>query len=272
MRPSWFQQETSVRSTLVHRVRRFPSAAGLVVAAVIGLLASPGYAQEFDALGASTSGPAEARDQSWAFEVRFGPYFPDVDDGLNGTPFQDHHGSDSNFMFGAEVDWQAYRIPSVGTLGPGFGFGWTSYEGARFLPGTEINSAETTEFNFLPMYLVAVLRVDELARRTSIPIVPYVKAGFGYALWWSTAGDNLDTTRTGDKLRDNTFGTQLALGAMLLLDIFDRRASKRLESSNGVFNSYLFFEWYNAKLDGFGSEEKIHLGTNTWFTGLALEL
>ena len=254
-------------------LRRFFSLS-FTVGAVTWLCPAPAEAQEFDALGASniTKKKSTSPRRRWAFEGRIGPYFPDVDDGLIGTPFVDHHGSDSNLMFGAELDWQAYRIPSVGTLGPGIGFGYTSYEGERFLPGTDTTSAETTDFNLLPLYLVAVLRVDVVARNTPIPIVPYIKAGFGYAFWWSTAGDNLDRTSSGDELKGTTYGTQLALGGMLLLDLFDRGASKQLAVSNDIHNSYLFVEWYNAQLDGFGRDDNINLSTNTWFAGLAVEL
>jgi hypothetical protein len=71
--------------------------------------------------------PREPADTQFAFEVRFGPYWPQVDseDGLSGTPYESTFGNDGRFYFGLEFDWMPLRIPYVGTFGVGVGWGYT---------------------------------------------------------------------------------------------------------------------------------------------------
>ena len=69
-----------------------------------------------------------------------------------------------------------------------------------------------------------------------------------------------------------SYGYQWALGLMLLLDNLDPLSARDLDSTFGVNNSYLFFEWYNSDLDGFGAGDQMQMGTNTWMLGLALEM
>jgi hypothetical protein len=64
----------------------------------------------------------------------------------------------------------------------------------------------------------------------------------------------------------------MALGGMLLLDPFEPDAAVELDATAGVNNSYVFLEWYVSDLDGFGSGDQMHVGTNTWVLGLALEM
>src|SRR5204862_3822892 len=90
---------------------------------------------------------------------------------------------------GAELDWQALRIPKLLSFGPGLGFAYThSSAKARLASGTGL-SAEDTTLNIFPLFLVGVLRLDVIADRTVIPIAPYAKLGAGYALWWSSDGE-----------------------------------------------------------------------------------
>jgi hypothetical protein len=59
---------------------------------------------------------------------------------------------------------------------------------------------------------------------------------------------------------------------MLLLDFFDPRAAREADNSVGINNSYLFTEWYYSDLSGFGSSNRMQVGTSTWVLGLALEI
>ena len=126
--------------------------------------------------------------QHFAFELRFSPFTPQVDSdpGLHGaTPFADTLHNFPRLMFQGEFDWQALRIPHVGTLGPGIGIGYTKMSGdAQFLtphgPNGITNSGETTTLEIYPIYAVAVLRADVVWRELHVPLVPYAKLGFGY--------------------------------------------------------------------------------------------
>ena len=211
--------------------------------------------------------------QSTAFELRFGPYAPKIDDEFDGaTPYADVFGTKRRFYIGAEIDWQALRIPLFGTLGPGVAFGYTRFRGRNFLESNPDERADQeSTLRILPMYAVAVLRVDVLARETPIPFVPYAKAGIGYALWSTNDGVNVARTEDGVIGKGSSLGPQYALGIMLLLDPLDSNAAREMDLNVGVNNSYLFLEWFNSKLDGLGSTD-MNVGTNTWVTGLAFDI
>ncbi len=210
--------------------------------------------------------------QHTAFEIRFGPYKPRIDEEFSGaTPYQDHFGNDTRWLLGFEYDWQALRIPHLGTFGPGFGWGFTKMTGRAYLDTGE-RAGQDTKLSIMPMYVVAVLRADVIAKKTPVPVVPYVKGGVGYALWWTDNGIGVEHAPDGSKGNDTSWGTQFALGAMLMLDVFDRRAAANIDSTSGVNNSYFFLEWYNSDLSGFGSDNHMQVGANTWMAGVALEI
>ena len=251
------------------------AASGLALAAA--LVSQPALAQgvdEFGAYGGLEDRKLQESGQSTAVEIRFGRYLPNVDDEFdNGaTPYEDMFGNSDRFLLGVEVDWQALRIPYLGTLGPGLGWGMTkSSANSPFEDGTGVSGQKTT-LSIMPAYLVGVLRADVIAKETLIPVVPYAKLGLGGALWW--VGDGDETARTDDGVvgRGISYGYQFALGGMLLLDFFDPSAAVEADNSIGVNNSYLFGEWYYSDLGGFGSANKLQVGTNTWMVGLALEI
>jgi len=246
----------------------------LTATLALGLTSVPAFAQGVDEMGAY--GGLEKRhqaesEQNAAFELRFGPYRPEVDSELGGaTPFNDTFGSDKRYLIGIEVDWQALRIPKFGSVGPGVGWGYTRFGGDALLAdGSGERSAQETSLSIMPMYLVGVLRVDVLAKETVIPIVPYGKAGLGYALWWAGDGDGSAHAEDGTVGRGASYGFQFALGGMLLLDFIDRTSAVEMDVTTGVNNSYFFMEWYRSQL---GNGDQMKVGTNTWMLGLALEM
>ena len=221
---------------------------------------------EFGAYGSLEHSRRQESPQSWALEIRFGPYLPSVDDDFpQSRPFETTFGNDNRYMLGFEVDWQVLRIPGFGSFGPGFGWGYTNISAdARLRDGTG-RAEQETSLSIMPIYLVGVLRVDVLAREVGIPLVPYAKVGAGYALWW--VGDGEETANeNGVEGRGASYGYQYALGGMLLLDFFDEGSAIEIENTSGVNNSYFFAEWYVSTLDGFGSGNRMNVGANTWFT------
>jgi len=261
---------------LTSRSSRGPEAAlcAALVGAVVSLAPSPVMAQGVDEFGAyggmERSGPTGSP-QSYALELRFGPYPPDIDDEFAGaTPFQDTFGKKKRYLIGLEFDWQVLRIPMLGSIGPGIGVGYTRYKADSFLAGTRAErSEEETTLTLLPAYAVAVARVDVLARETPVPLAAYGKLGLGYALWMVSDGNGV-AEYDGTKARGATYGWQFALGGMFLLDSLDQDSAIEMDNTTGVNNSYFFFEWYNSTLDCFGGD-CMHVGTSTWMLGLALE-
>jgi hypothetical protein len=206
--------------------------------------------------------------QHFALEIRLGPYVPQIDDTFpTDKPYESVFGTDRRLAFGLEFDWQVFRIPFVGTIGPGIGWSYT-HMSATALRQDGTPSVEETGLGIMPMYGVGVLRLDALARETGIPLVGYGKAGLGYALWWT--GNDQETQRRGA-----TLGTQFALGGMFLLDIIDQHSATEIDNEWGVNNSYLFFEWMVSNLDDFKPKSDtsvMRVGTNTWMAGLAFEM
>ncbi len=215
--------------------------------------------------------------QNFAFELRFAPFTPQVDSdpALHGaTPFTQLFGSGPGLLVSAEIDWQAYRIPHVGTIGPGVGAGYSKFSGnAPFQ--TEHNgtfvSGETTSLEIFPFYGAIVFRADAVWRELHVPLVPYAKVGLGYALW--RASNTLGTSHdNGVAGLGYSIGSHVAVGLALNLNPFDEYAAKTFDDSLGVNNTYLFAEWTREDLDGLGLQsDPLRVGGTSWTFGLTLE-
>ncbi len=234
---------------------------------------------------------------TFMFELRFGPYSPEVDEEFGGAqaPYgktfaegpeapgkaaPDPGGieDDPQFYFGVEVDWLPLRIPFVGLVGPGAGWGVTTTSTNAIVVSTGKPSDKvTTSLTIMPMHLSAVLRVDEIMRRTVIPVVPYAKFGVAMALWdMSEDGETARYTPAGASAsilaRGISYGTHLAIGGMLGLSWLGGRSNVSLRETMGITNTYMFGEWMFANIDGLGSKPQLHAGASTWVLGLALQL
>jgi hypothetical protein len=211
--------------------------------------------------------------QNFAFELRFSPYRPDIDGdpALHGaTPYHDIFGSMPRLLIAAEFDWQALRIPHVGTLGPGISVGYTSMSAPAPLANQPGLSGENTSIDIFPFYAVAVLRFDVVTKELRVPLVPYAKAGVGYALW-RAYNDGGTSQAGGVPGKGHSFGTQVAAGVALHLNAFDEYAARNLDNTMGVNNTYLFWEYYSLDLTGFSNGNTLRVGSSSWAAGLAFE-
>ncbi len=247
---------------------------GLAVAGAAVCLAAPASAQGVDVFGPygglENHGFIRSK-QEVAFEVRFGPYHPNVDQDVPGAPYETIFGNGTRWSGGAELDWQLYRIPKVLSLGPGFGFAYTHSSAKAPLESGNGDSAQDTTLAIFPMHLVAALRFDYIADHTPVPLAPYAKLGLGYALWWSSIGDSA-TRVNGDVGKGSSYGYVWALGVLLRLDPLEPAAAANADASLGVNNAGVFIEWFNSSLNGFGTSSGMEVGTNTWIAGLTLEI
>lgn len=215
--------------------------------------------------------------QRFAAEIRFSPYVPQIDSepSLAGkTPYESTFGSMPRLMVAGELDWQAFRIPHLGTVGPGLGFGYTNMSTTAILLRTKGPSGDETALDIWQTYAVAVLRADVLWRDFGVPFVPYGKAGIGVGFWRAsnTGGTAKYPTPEGDVSGTGySVGTHFALGAALALNFIDRGAAVNLDQSVGINNTYLYGEVYFSTLNGIGQSNALRVGTNTWAAGLAFE-
>jgi hypothetical protein len=122
----------------------------------------------------------------------------------------------------------------------------------------------------MPWNLSAVLRIDELMRRTGFPFVPYAKFGLGLATWSASTSKGVSTYQ-GVEGHGTTWGTHLAVGGMIALNWLDGTAAAAMDEESGVNHAYLFGEWMNARLDGLGSKTEMHVGTSSWVLGIAID-
>ena len=271
------------------RKKLFAGAAAVVAAAAV---ARPAGAQEYRDEVLRAKHKRYETSQQFAAEIRFGPYFPDIDSNPalhaptvangctpGGGPAGSIFGSFNRLMFSAEFDWQALRIPHVGTFGPGLSIGYTMLSAsAPFVTQhpiasgmTTCTSGETTSLTIVPIYVVGVFRADVLWRELRIPFVPYVKAGLADALW--RASNSLGTSEAnGVSGNGHTYGAQLAAGIMLNLNFLDEYAARSFDETTGVNNTYAFVEYMWANYQGLGLQTNpLRVGDATWVAGLAWE-
>lgn len=220
-----------------------------------------------------------ASPQNGAFELKFGPYKPNVDDepSLSGTPYKDTFGGGSMFLTTLELDWQFVHPPGF-SLGIGGSVGFMQDYARSVIQnedGTTTKSADYTVLNVIPFAVLGVIRLDVLADELNIPLVPFVKAGINWYLWWILGGGE-SATFDNDKGRGGTLGWQVNTGLMFRLDQFDPMSARTFDNEAGVNHSYIFVEFMWAWVEGLGRDNKMYLSTDnfggaTFFIGLALE-
>jgi hypothetical protein len=217
-----------------------------------------------------------ASPQHFAFEVRFAPYWPNIDSepSLKGArPYHDTFGDHpwARLLVAFEFDWQALRIPHVGTIGPGLSAGYTQMSAPALKMDGSCCSQANTNLEIFPFYTAAVFRLDALMRDLRIPIVPYAKAGVGWGIW-RTWNDGTGTAKVGNSVGNGiSVGPHLAAGGMLQLSVFDPRSARALDEATGINNTYLHAEVMWSGLGELGSGQ-LRVGTTTWVLGLAIEL
>ncbi len=207
------------------------------------------------------------------FELRFGPYSPEVDEEFGGaaTPYADFFDTDPQFYFGLEIDWRPLYLPYVVSIGPGFGWGVTSTSANTKLESDPNAEAESeTGLTIFPMHLSAVARFDGPLREMNVPIVPYIKAGFGFGMWTISRPDG-SADIEGTSPEGSSYGLHLAVGGSIALNAFDPSTAMAMREDTGIRYAYIYGEWMWTNLDGIGSTPQLHIGTSTAVFGLALE-
>ncbi|HZL18743.1 MAG TPA: MXAN_2562 family outer membrane beta-barrel protein, partial [Polyangia bacterium] len=151
--------------------------------------------------------------QKFAFELRFGPYRPDIDGefkSVNGAPpfqpYQDYFGSGHDLMTQIELDYQFWD--RYGSIAAGIGLGYFSVSGtAPVASGTGEPSGDQSQLKIIPVNLSAVYRFDYFLETNNIPVVPYGKIGLDWDYWQNTDGNNrIATDGHGGNARGATMG------------------------------------------------------------------
>ena len=251
--------------------RRGPGSMLVVLLASGTLLGSAPSAHAQIILEDEAWNPSQSK---WAFELKFGPYLPDIDSAFaTATPYADTFGG-ASLLSAVELDrffaWPAGHLGVAGQLGffrrsaPAF-----EQDGAGKAVMDMRSDSDETSLTLVPTSLSAVYRMTALADRTPVPLVPFAKAGVSYYLWWIDKGngDTAETMQNG-KARGGTWGWQASLGLALRLGFLDPDAQGKLDSDFGVQHTTLFGEVLTASIDGFGDDQRLRLGDLTWLLGL----
>jgi hypothetical protein len=274
----------------IRRWRRRRSSRGRGLAVLLVLLgvgeaqAQPMAASHED-MSAAFEEPQQSHrtPKSFAFELRFGAYRPDIDSEFSAAgihPYRDVYGGKRHLMSQFEFDWQF--LQAFGSLSLAGVVGYYSQTAKAFeanpdntpkldSTGAPIRSGDETNLRLIPTAALLVYRFDVLALRYGIPLVPYAKMGLNYTFWRITDGNGSIPYYKGGHGSGETLGWQAAAGISLMLDFIDPTAARGLDVETGVNHTHLFFEWDKVEANGLGQSHKLHVGDSSWVVGLMCE-
>lgn len=220
---------------------------------------SLGHAQTQDEIQGPP--PHRASSEHFGFELRFGPYAPDVSNGAFDTAFR----NDPGLLIGFEIDGYPVRIPYVGLLGAGVGFSWAGYSDGAFFTedGNEMRADEDTTLDLFPLSALLVLKVDVLAREVGIPLVFTGKFGGDMIFWQTATGDS-------DKHSGYSPGLRWAAQVALELDILERQAARTLDEEWGINHTFIFFEYFGSTAGFTG--DFLRVGNTGWTLGFGMTI
>lgn len=220
-------------------------------------------------LAASTA--TAQTDTHGIWELRFGGYYPSIDDELGADPFAEMFGESSRLLVEFELGY--YLWQGFGSLGVSGTVGYTDFGGESEIVGEGGESAdldEPTSFNVVPLRASLLYRLDVPMERWRIPLVPVAKVGLDYWLWEAEDGNGETASFDGEEGSGAKTGWHAALGLELLLDIIDEEAASAFDRNWGINNTFVFLHYQIDQIDGFG-DDGFDLSDNRWVFGLAFE-
>lgn len=240
---------------------------------------------EDQATGGDTDAPyvASELDLTWHVSIGLGPYTPAIDS-RGGAKNSGGQGPYEAMFGGYELmpmlTVDRYLWTGVGQLGVGLAAGYMGKSAHAYTTDSDplaVNRArspgDTTSFRLLPLQLTAVYRLSYLDDNYGIPVVPYVRGGLGYYVWWATAPDGSFSTAPTDahnKARGATAGLVGAVGLAIRAERIDANAARSMHES-GLEHAGFYGEVNAGWVDGFGKATKLDVGATTWFAGIDFE-
>jgi hypothetical protein len=247
---------------------------GLALAALLLIAAAPARAQLTEEEQQEYQSPRRAY-----FEFKLGPYAPNIDsefgEGTTG-PFAHIFGDGTDVMIKGELDiqfWQGFGSVGLGAVIGYYGTSANPYldsSGGAKPSSSHKRSSSETSVTLIPLSLLAVYRFDWPAIRFDFPLVPFVKFGLNYTIWWIDI-DGKTASYDGDEAMGGSIGWQFNAGVALVLDVLEPKAAKTLDVELGINHTYLFFEFAHVAADGFGAETSLDVGDTSWNAGIAFE-
>lgn len=217
----------------------------------------------------------------WHVGLRAGPYTPAIDDQVTGSPYAEMFGGYA-VMPGLDIDyvlWENFGQVAVG--------GSLAFMGKSASAFQEMDNPDTPErdrgddknrFRLIPLALTAAFRLTALDTRFGIPLVPYVRGGLAYYLWWVEApnGDVASVCSTGgtscdEKLaRGGSLGVVGSIGLAVRAERIDAEAAAAMRDG-GIQHAGFYAELQGGWVEDFGIGKKLSVGDVTWFAGVDFE-
>ncbi len=222
---------------------------------------------------------------NWHAGLRIGPYTPQIDAqlGIMPGPYKAMFGGYSVMPM---LDVERILWRGFGQLGIGGNIGFMSKKAHTWKDGSDPTdpmrpraTGDTNTFRLIPFAITGIYRFSVLDDLYGIPVVPYVKAGLAYDLWWMrgpngdlsfTCSSGVAPNCTKNKAYGGTLGFQGTIGLAIRGERIDSNAAKQMHES-GIQHAGFYGELQLAKVNGFGSDTKLSVGDNTWFAGVDFE-
>ncbi len=243
----------------------------------------------------------------WRAGIKLGPYTPDIDSqvGKNATtgigPYQAMFGNYytlDNGMLTAH-DAHVYQLLPMldldrviwsrsGQFAVGGTIGYMQKSAYAYVDGSSASelfrvrsTASTNTFRLIPFALTATYRATQLDDNYGIPLVPYLRGGLAYYVWWlkgpsgaiskvCTDGSTDLANCSTNKAYGGSLGLQATLGLSIRAERIDRDAARSMRQS-GIYHAGFYAEVMAAVVNGFGSDTKLSVGDRTWFAGFDFE-
>jgi hypothetical protein len=217
----------------------------------------------------------------WHVGIKLGPYTPAID---SQSTFRNSAGQGPYAaMFGGYtlmpmLDVDRFLWSGWGQLGVGISIGYMGKSANAFVipsdpsdPNRPRSPGDTTAFRMIPLQVTAIYRLSILDDDYGIPIVPYVRGGLGYYVWWSTIDGHLSTdSMVSGSAIGATVGLVGTFGISIRAERIDAAAARSMRES-GIAHAGFYAEVNAGWVDGFGKSTKLDVGATTWFAGAELE-
>lgn len=211
----------------------------------------------------------------WQAGIRVGPYTPAIDSQLGQPVYKQMFGDSLSLM--PMIDFDRVVWHGSGMVAVGVTFGYMHKSAFAYLDMTQPSndrprsSGDGTSFSLVPFAVTASYRADQLDDMYGIPIVPFARLGLAYYVWWIKApSGDIATIDGSNQARGASMGITGELGFTVRAERIDADAARSMREG-GLQHAGFFAEYQLAKVDGFGSDKKLAVGSNTWFAGVNFE-
>ncbi len=244
----------------------------------------------------------------WRAGIKLGPYTPAIDDQLGtnmttglgpyaamfGNFYTDDDGDgvpeghDKHvYQFLPMLDVDRVLWSGSGQFAVGGSLGYMQKTAFAYQDGTTADElfrlrsrASSNTFRLIPFALTASYRATQLDDLWGIPLVPYLRGGLAYYIWWMKGPSGslskvctdgtMDSDCESNKAYGGSLGFQGSLGLSIRAERIDRDAARSMKQS-GIYHAGFYVELMAAIVNGFGSDKKLSVGDKTWFAGFDFE-